>query len=78
METPFLQFESSLVSQSLKSKKSISLRERISPGRLSPILSASCAGWAALDDVRNWVVGTLLERPARQLLSAGLATEVRL
>ena len=47
------------------------------PDHLRPILSASCVGRAALDDVRNWVAGTLLERPARQLLSAGLATEVR-
>ena len=55
-----------------------SLRERISRDRLSPILSASCAGLAALDDVRNWVVGTLLERPALQLFSAGLPIKVRL
>ena len=40
----------------ISTSKISSLRERISLGRLSPVLSATCAGWAALDDFRNWGV----------------------
>jgi hypothetical protein len=39
------------------------LRPHISVNHLRPILSASCVGWAALDDVRNWVVARCASAP---------------
>jgi len=57
--------------------KSIGYELAFPSDHLRPILSASCVGRAALDDVRNWVAARCSSAPPRQLLSSGLATEVR-
>ena len=36
--------------------KSIAYANAFRPVAVSPVLSVSCARWAALDDVRNWIV----------------------